>query len=256
MPKLSAAVITYNEAPNIDALIENLAFADEIIVIDSFSTDDTLQKLKNFKHVKTYQNTFKNFPNQKNFALSKTSHDWVLFLDADERLTNDLRNEILREISKPNNPIVAYYSLFQYFFGNKPIRFSGFQSAKSFRLFKKSVCKYDESRPVHERLIVNGKTDVLSNKILHYSFRNYDHYKDKMTQYAILKANKLHKQGKTVNPLTKNIKIFYRFFNHYIMRLGILDGEVGYQISKLNAYEVKKRYEELEHLNKISPSKK
>ncbi|PNQ73321.1 glycosyl transferase [Hanstruepera neustonica] len=256
MPKLSAVVITYNEAPNIDALIENLAFADEIVVIDSFSSDDTLQKLQNFKHIKTYQNTFKNFPNQKNFALSKATYDWVLFLDADERLTNELRDEILKEISKPNNPIVAYYGLFQYFFGKKPIKFSGFQSAKSFRLFKKSVCKYDESRPVHEHLIVKGKTEVLSNKILHYSFRSYDHYKEKMTQYAILKANKLHKQGKTANPLIKYIKIYYRFFNHYIMRLGILDGKVGYQISKLNAYEVKKRYDELKRLNKMSLSKK
>lgn len=255
MSKLSAVVITYNESPNIDALIENLAFADEIIVVDSFSNDNTLQKLKAFNHVKTYQNTFKNFPYQKNFALSKSTYDWVLFLDADERLTDDLRDEISRKISKPNNPTVAYYGLFQYFFGEKPIKFSGFQSAKSFRLFRKSVCKYDESRPVHERLIVNGKTEILSNKILHYSFRDYDHYKDKMTQYAILKANKLHKQGKTVNPLIKNIKIYYRFFNHYIMRLGILDGKIGYQISKLNAYEVKKRYDELERLNKISLSK-
>lgn len=254
MSNLSAVIITFNEAPNIDALIRNLEFADEIIVVDSYSTDSTLELLKTHNHVKVYQNAFKNFPNQKNVALSKVSHDWVLFIDADERITEALRYEILSKINDSQNPTVAYYAHFKYYFGNKPIRYSGFQSAKSFRLFKKMKCTYDETRPVHEHLIVHGKTSKLSNKISHYSFRNYSHYKEKMTQYGTLKATKMFEEGKKSNAIIKIIKIGYRFFNHYIMRLGILDGKVGYQISILNAYEVKTRYEELERLNKTSLS--
>jgi glycosyltransferase involved in cell wall biosynthesis len=256
MAKLTALVITYNEAPHIDQLIENIAFADEIIVVDSFSNDGTFEKLKAHKNVKVFQQSFNNFPKQKNIALSKASNDWVIFIDADERLSNKGILEIKQIINNSDNDVSAYYSYFQYFFGNKKIRFSGFQTAKSFRLFKKSFCNYDESKPVHERLIVKGKIGELDNKILHYSFRDYKHYKEKMTQYAILKAQQLHKQGKSVNLLSKKIKIAYRFFNHYIMRLGILDGKIGYQISKLNAYEVKKRYEELDKLNKLKLSKK
>ena len=256
MTKISALIITYNEAIHIDALVKNLDFADEIIVVDSFSNDGTFEKLQDYEHVTVYQHRFKNFPNQKNFALSKASHEWVLFLDADERLTESLRAEIIHKMANTSQNIVAYYGFFQYYFGDKPIRFSGFQSAKSFRLFKRSVCKYDENRPVHERLIVDGNTSVLNNKILHYSFRDYEHYKDKMTQYAKLKAAQLHENGKKVNLLVKYVKIAYRFFNHYIMRLGVLDGKIGYQISKLNAYEVKKRYDELARLNKLTLSKK
>ena len=86
MSKLSALVITYNESIHIDALIENLGFVDEIIVIDSYSRDDTMVRLKAYTHVTTFQHAFINFPTQKNYALSKASHDWVLFIDADERV--------------------------------------------------------------------------------------------------------------------------------------------------------------------------
>lgn len=256
MSKISALVITYNELPHINALIKNLEFADEIIVIDSYSGDGTFEKLKSFKNVTTYQYPFSSFPRQKNIALNKASFEWVVFIDADERLSTGSIAEIERIINNTSTNIVAYYAKFKYYFGDKLIRFSGFQSAKSIRLFKRTLCKYDENRPVHERLIVNGKTGILSNKIKHYSFRNYKHYKDKMTQYAILKAQRLYSNGQTVNSLIKQIKIVYRFFNHYIMRLGILDGKIGYQISLLNAYEVKKRYDELDRLNKLTLSEK
>lgn len=252
--KLSAVVITYNEVIHVDAFIENLSFADELIVVDNYSTDGTLEKLQSNKNVKVYQHKFESFSKQKNAALSKASNDWVLFTDADERISEDFKKDAITKINEPNN-IVAYYSLFRYYFGNKPIRFSGFQTAKSFRLFRKSKCHYDESLPVHEDLIVKGKTGMLKHRIDHYSFRDYEHYKQKMTTYAQLKAEHLHVKGKTVNTITKYLKIAYRFFNHYIMRLGILDGKVGFQISILNAYEVKKRYEELTRLNSLSPKK-
>ncbi len=252
MSKLTALVITYNEYIHIDSLIKNIDFADEIIFVDSFSYDGTFEKLQNYDNVTTYQHHFKNFPDQKNFALQKVSNDWVLFIDADERVPPKLKQEILDVLKKPSKDISAYYCKFQYFFGNKPIKFSGFQTAKSFRLFKTSKCRYDDSRPVHERLIVDGNTTTLQHKILHYSFRDYEHYKSKMAQYAVLKAKELHKKGETVSFFKSKVKPLYRFFNHYIMRLGILDGKVGYDISKLNAFEVNHRYKELQRLNSLS----
>lgn len=251
--KLSALVITYNEAVHVDGFVKNLSFADEIIVVDNYSTDGTFEKLKQHQNVQVYQHRFENFSKQKNLALSKANYDWVLFTDADERVSEAFIKDVKTYINKPKNPVVAYYGLFQYYFGKKPIKYSGFQTAKSFRLFRKSKCHYDEERLVHEDLIVNGETGLLKHKIDHYSFRGYEHYKQKMTTYAKLKAEKLYKKERKVNSFIATLKIAYKFFNHYILRLGILDGKVGYQISKLNAYEVKMRYQELKKLHESSP---
>lgn len=249
MSKLTALVITYNELPHVEELISNISFADECIVVDSYSTDGTFEKLKTYNNIKVHQREFRNFTDQKNFALSLATNDWLLFIDADERLTNKGINEI-KSIINTESEYVAYWAHFQYYFGETPIKFSGFQTAKSYRLFRKSKCLFDKQKTVHESLIVKGKSGILKNKIIHYSFRDYNHYKDKMKLYAHLKAKKLFEKGKKSSLLKKLIKPPYRFFNHYIMRLGILDGKVGYQISTLNAYEVAERFRELDRLNK------
>ena len=255
MTKLTAVAITYNEIVHIDELMANLSFADECIVVDSYSTDGTFEKLKAHENVKVYQHKFENFADQKNYALSLANNDWVLFIDADERISEDFKTDVLEKINTPNNPIVAYNSLFQYYFGKTAIRFSGFQTAKSYRLFRVSKCQYNPSKTVHEDLIVDGPSALLKHRIKHYSFRDYEHYKEKMTHYAHLKAKQLHKKGKKVTFVKSKLKPLYRFFNHYIMRLGILDGKIGYYISELNAFEIKERYRELDRLNKLSVSK-
>ena len=250
--KLSALVITYNENIHIDELIANLSFADELIVVDSYSTDGSYEKLTALDNVNVVQHKFESFAAQKNYALSLASHEWVLFIDADERISDDFKKDVREKINLTNNAKVAYYGLFQYHFGQTPIKYSGFQTAKSHRLFKVSKCSYDTSKRVHENLIVNGDSGLLKYRIKHFSFRNYEHYKEKMKHYAHIKAQDLHEKGKYSTFLTSQIKPLYRFINHYIMRLGILDGKIGYIISKLNAYEVKERYRELDRLNALT----
>jgi len=249
--KLTALIITHNEIIHIEEMIRNLAFAHEIIVVDSFSTDGTYEKLQSFSHVKIVQHEFKNFTEQKNFALTLPTNDWVLFIDADERVSPAFKDDVISKINSDSD-IVAYNSLFRYYFGHTPIRFSGFQTAKSYRLFRKSKCHYDTTKSVHEDLIVDGKSGLMKHRLVHYSFRDYDHYKEKMEHYALLKAEQSFKKGQRSNLFKKTFKPVYRFFNHYIMRLGILDGKVGYIISKLNAYGVKKRYQELDRLNELA----
>lgn len=253
MTKLTALIITYNEINNIADLVSNISFADECIVVDSYSTDGTFEKLKTYRNIKVHQREFKNFTDQKNFALSLATYDWVLFLDADERLSQEGKDEV-KKIINNNSEFVAYWARFQYYFGKKPINFSGFQTAKSYRLFRKSKCKFDTQKIVHEALLVNGESAILNNKIIHYSFRDYNHYKEKMRLYGHLKANNLFKKGKKSSLFKKLIKPPYRFFNHYIMRLGILDGKVGYQISALNAYEVRERFRKLDQLHREAKS--
>lgn len=248
MIKLSAVIITYNEIAHIEQLINNLDFVDEIIFVDSYSVDGTFEKLQEYNSIQIYQKKFENFPNQKNFAISKTKHDWILFLDADERIKENGKKEIVDLIQ--NTDKVAFWAKFVYFFGKKRIRFSGFQSTKTIRVFNKKYCYYDQSTLVHEVLKYNGKTGVLKNKIDHYSFRNFTHYKSKMIHYSNLKALNHFSKNKRMGFALMVFKVIYRFINHYFIRLGIFDGITGIQISYLNSLGIYYRYKKLKELHK------
>ncbi|PHS05620.1 MAG: glycosyl transferase [Kordia sp.] len=247
---LSALVITYNEEDNINELIENLSFADEIIIVDSFSTDNTVQKIKQHKKVTLIQHKFTNFSEQRNYALQYANHEWVLFIDADERVSTKLKREIHKTINNTDNDIIAYEMYRKFYYQKKLVRFSGWQTDKVFRLYNKNNASYKSDLFVHELLDINGKTGVLNEKLQHFSFDNYSDYKEKMIHYAALRAKELHIQKLKPNAFHFYIKPFYRFFNHYIMRLGILDGKKGIIISYLSAYYVYRRYVELNKLNK------
>ncbi|MFV9550530.1 glycosyltransferase family 2 protein [Algibacter sp. PT7-4] len=247
-------MITYNEVNHITNVIKNIDFTDEIIVIDSFSTDGTFEKLSGFNHVKVIQREFKNFADQRNFALQQATHNWILFIDADERIPNPLKNEILNEINNNNNNnnnnngTAAFLVKRLYFFKKKRIRFSGFQTDTTYRLFKKGNVKYIEDKIVHEMPKVVGKSKILKNYMLHYCFDSADHYKSKMEHYAKLKALELYTKGKKSNVYNLHIRPVIKFFTNYILRLGILDGKEGFQICYLSAYGVRFRYQELKKL--------
>lgn len=241
MPKISALIITLNEANNMASVIENLSFVDEIVVIDSFSEDDTVSIAESFPNVKVYQHQFVDFTQQRNYALSKAENEWILFLDADERLTEPLINEISNTIQQKDTA-EAYFFYRKFMFKGKPLGFSGWQTDKNIRLFKKSKSKYTEERLVHEVLQVDGKTESLKHKLLHYSYSNYSSYKKKMINYAKLKAKELHNKGVKPNAFHFYIKPVYKFLYQYIIRLGILDGRKGVIICYLNALSVYKRY--------------
>jgi len=246
--KLSALVITFNEENNIDELIENLSFADEIIIVDSFSTDNTIEKIKQYKNVTLIQRKFTNFSEQRNYTLQFANYDWVLFIDADERISPKLKREIKLAIN--NNDIMAYEMYRKFYYKKKLVRFSGWQTDKVYRLYNKNNVSYKNNLFVHELLNINGESSVLNEKLQHFSFRNYSDYKNKMIHYATLRARELHIQKLKPNVFHFYIKPFYRFFNHYFMRLGFLDGKKGITIAYLSSYYVYRRYVELDKLNK------
>ncbi|MGI9551176.1 MAG: glycosyltransferase [Aurantibacter sp.] len=246
--KISALMITYNEIEHIDTVLENLSFADEVVVVDSFSTDGTVERIKEHENVKLIQRPFKDFTDQKSFALSQASHDWVLFMDADERVTNDLKHEILDIVNNGEAAASAYYFYRTFMFENKVLNFSGWQTDKNYRLFRKSKVHFAQDRIVHETLIVDGDSDNLENKLIHYSYKNYEDYKNKMIKYGKMKA--LEESGKSYMPNAYHfiLRPFYKFMHHYIVRLGILDGKKGIIICYLNALGVYSRYKELKRL--------
>ena len=241
MQKISALLITYNEEKHIERFLEDADYADEIIIVDSFSEDRTVEIAKLNPKVKLFLKEFDNFSDQRNFALSKASHEWVTFFDADEHITENLKKELI-SITNLKNPLDAYFVYRKSFFRNKPIKFSGFQSDKVIRLFKKSNCLYRSDYLVHEVLNINGQIGKLNNKLEHYTFYSIENYQHKLASYSKLRAKELALKKIKPNAYHFIVKPLYRFVNHYIIRFGFLDGREGYIISRLHAESVYKRY--------------
>ncbi len=246
---ITGLIITYNEEKNIREVLGCFDFCDEIIIVDSYSTDKTLEIAKEFSNVKIIQNKFEDFTKQRNLALENANNDWILFLDGDERITPPLRKEIIETVKKPDAKD-AYYFYRKFFFENKPINYSGTQNDKNFRLFRKSKAKYIVDKKVHETLEVNGTIGVLKNKLLHYSVSDYESYKQKMLHYGKLKGIELAEKGKKYNTITQFSKTFFNFFKTYILKLGILDGEKGLELCYLQSLYVLETYRALKKENK------
>lgn len=232
---------------HIPACVNSVSFADEIIAIDSYSTDGTWEFLENHPEIHAIQHSFDHFTAQRSFALTQASHPWILFIDADERIPAALQHEIITTINMPE-ACEAYYFYRQFMIKNKPLRYSGLQTDKVYRLFKKNAAVFDAERMVHEHLIVQGRSCVLKNKLTHHFYKDYATYKNKMLWYGKLRGGEEYKKGIQPNWFYSYIKPLYKFFNHYIIRLGILDGKNGYIISYLNALSVYERYREVRRL--------
>ncbi len=242
--KISGLIITYNEEKNIREVLECFDFCDEIIVVDSYSKDKTIDIARSFSNVTIVQNKFEDYTKQRNLALDLANNDWVFFLDGDERISEKGKQEIIETVNNPN-ACDAYYIYRIFFLGQQKIRFSGTQNDKNFRLFRKSKAHYDDLKKVHETLLVNGKTGLLENKLLHYSFENYDSFKEKMIYYGQLKGLELSQKGKKYSFFTKWSKTIFKFIKTYILKLGILDGINGLKISYLQSLYVYETYQSL-----------
>lgn len=241
---VSGLIITYNEQDNIREVLQCFDFCDEIIIVDSFSTDKTLEIASTFPKARVIQNTFEDFTKQRNIALKLAKNDWVLFLDGDERITPQLRKEILETVNNPNAKD-AYYFYRTFFLGSSKINFSGTQNDKNFRLFRKSKAYYSEDKKVHETLKVHGSIGTLKHKLLHYSFENYAQFKSKMLSYGKLKGQELRLDGKKYSFFIQWSKVIFKFFKTYFLKLGILDGINGLKISYLQSLYVYETYRTL-----------
>ena len=238
-------IITLNEAENLPSLLDNLSFVDEIVILDSYSKDETEKIIRNFPKVRFYQKEFLDFADQRNYALSLTKNDWVLFLDADERIPDNLRTEILEVVENPKD-FKAFSVKRQFYYKDKKLRFSGFQTDEVLRIFHKQFAHYLPEKKVHEKLQVRGKVKTLKHKLDHFSFADENAYHKKLNLYAKLRAEELFEQKMRPNFFHFQIKPVYRFLNHYVLRLGFLDGKKGLSIAKMQAKSIRERYRILE----------
>jgi len=239
---ISAVAISFNEADNIERYIKSLAFADEIIIIDSYSTDNTVALAKQLG-AKVIQREFDNFSNQRNFAIDQARYDWVVFFDLDEVISEDLANEITG-IVHSEQPLKAYHVKRDFYFMGKQMRYSGFQTDVSVRLFHKKYCRYN-GKAVHETIATKEKIGRLKHSVKHYTYKSFDDYNDKLTHYSKLQAKVLYDKNIRPNLYHFLCRPLYRFLHQYIIRLGFLDGKEGFILCYVHGFSVFKRYAQL-----------
>lgn len=241
MRPLSIIIPTFNEAHNIHAILENIAWGDEIIVVDSFSTDETVAIAEQHR-VKILQRKYIGPADQKNWAIPQAQHEWVLILDADERVPDALREEIQALLSQPQIPFDGFWIKRQNYFMGKQIKYSGWQGDAVIRLIRKEVCRYNDKQ-VHEEIETTGiRVGKLQNKMDHYTYKDTKHFLDKMQRYSEWSAKDYFDRTPQVSLFHLVIKPLFRFFKHFVLQQGFRDGKRGLIISAIMAWGVFMRY--------------
>jgi glycosyltransferase involved in cell wall biosynthesis len=240
MIKISVTVITKNEEKNISDCLKSVQWADEIIVVDSESTDRTVELAKQFTD-KIFIRKWEGYVPQKRYALSLAANEWVLSLDADERVTPELKEEIL-------NLSPGEYSGFRIrrknFLMKKEITSCGWEKDYQLRLFKKNKADLND-RLVHEKFVVEGKVGTLNSPMLHYTFSSFKEYFEKINNYTSLKAEELLSKKKKVGGWTIFSHTVSAFFAFFFIRRGFKDGVYGLIISLLHSVSTMMNYVKL-----------
>lgn len=245
MKKISAAIITYNEEKNIERCITSLnGIADEIVVVDSNSTDKT-KEICTKHRVFFYSRPFTNYSDQKNWAVGQCQYDIILSVDADEALDDKLKTQIA---SVKNNWQADAYSFNRMTnYCGKWIKHTGWYPDKQVRLWDKSKARWEGI--IHEKLTVDKKRIIhLSGNLLHYSFYTVEQHIAQINRFSTLRANDMFANGKKFSWLKVFIKPRVKFFKHFILKGGFRDGYSGYVIAKNSAHAVFLKYIKLKYL--------
>ena len=245
MEKLSVTIITLNEEGKIRDALESVKWADEIVVVDSGSTDKTVEICRGYTD-KVFHNDWPGFVAQKNYATDKASHLWILSIDADERVTPELAKEIKDVLKSPK--VEAYAIPRRVFYLGRWINYSGWYPDFKTRLFNRNVCRW-EGEEVHEELSVKGKTDYLKGDINHLTFDNIAHHIKTMNSYTSLAA--MEQKGRADTSLLHLLfRPFFAFMKSFFMKQGFRDGMPGFIIAVAAACHVFYKYAKLwEHKN-------
>ncbi len=242
--KLTVIIPTKNEAHNIEDCLRSIRdIADEILVVDSYSTDKTIEIAQRF-NARIIQREFGYPASQKNWAIPQATHEWILLLDADERANNALRDEIVTILKQSNQTQLAYWIFRNNHFMGKRIRFSGWQNDKVIRLFHRDHNRY-EDKMVHEEIIPKGKVGVLKNRLCHNTYTSFDGFVEKLNRYASWQAEDYNDKTGKLTAYHFILKPLFRFFKQYIIQQGFRDGIVGIIICYLAAYATFSRYVKL-----------
>lgn len=240
--RLSVILITKNEGAFIRECLETVSFADEIVVLDSGSADDTVSVCREFTGL-VYETDWPGFGPQKNRALDRAAGEWVLSIDADERVTPELAAEIGKALENPAGHAGFRIPRLSSYCG-RFIRRSGWWPDHVLRLFRRDRGRFTDDL-VHERVVVDGPVGTLSNPLVHHSFESLEDVLDKVNAYSTYGAEMMHRRGRRANLLTAVGHGFWSFFHTYVIRAGFLDGREGFMLALSNAEGTYYRYAKL-----------
>lgn len=224
-PGVSALVTTYNEERHIGECLETLDWCDEVLVVDSFSTDKTPEIARKFPRVRFLQRTYFGSASQKNWAMDQAAFDWILIMDADERITPALKAEI-QDILEQGPKFDTYTIKRTVYFLGKVIRFSGWQRDRVVRLLRRGSGRYPNRR-VHADMVTTGAAPVLRSPMLHYMVEDFPAYARRIHKYSWWGAAQAYREGKRSGILQVVFRSLWRFVRTYFVQLGILDGMRG-----------------------------
>jgi len=226
MTKISAVIITFNEGASIERTLRSLDFCDEIVAVDSGSSDDTVSICEK-KGCKTHFRKFDGYGPQKRFAVELAVNDWVLAVDADEVVTPELRKELLALFSGGNPEVQGFYLPISLVFLGRVIRFGGEFKKPHLRLFNKKFGNFN-ANAVHEGVKLSGATAVCKNHIVHYSYRSIHHYFEKFNAYTTVTAKSLHAKNRKGAAIHSILRLPVTFIKIYVLKGCFLDGYPGF----------------------------
>jgi glycosyltransferase involved in cell wall biosynthesis len=239
MPSITATIVTLNEGPSIARAIESVAFADEILVVDSGSKDDTVEKARRLG-ARIVEHSWQGFAAQKNFASHEARHDWILSLDADEALNEDAQAAVQQW--KAGEPAAAGYRFARRArYLGRWILHSGWYPDYKLRLYDRRRGEW-RGAYVHESVAVSGRVETLPGEILHYTCDSLEDHRKRIEFYTDLAAREMLERGERIGPVARALVPAWTFAQTYFLRLGILDGYQGWLIARMAARYVRRKY--------------
>lgn len=237
MIRLSVFVITLNEERNIERCLDSVKWADEIVVVDSLSSDRTQQLSRQYTD-RVFSREFKDYADQKNYALSLTQGEWVLSLDADEKVTDKLKEEILSVIG---NPRAEAYRIprVSFIFGRK-FRYSGTQGDRPIRLWQRGKVRY--RNPIHEIVEVEGRIGTLSSQLVHYPYQQVSEYWEQFNRYTTLEAQFLKEKEHRLSWIDFVLRPWALWLKLFVFQQGFRDGWQGFCFCSLSLFYVVIKY--------------
>jgi glycosyltransferase involved in cell wall biosynthesis len=247
-PKLTAAIITFNEEKNICRCLESVRWTDELIVVDSFSTDRTVELARQYTD-KVLQRTWAGHVLQKQFALEQATGDWIISLDADEELSPGAAAEIKSVLSAAPADVNGYSFPRQSFYLGRWIKHGGWYPDRKVRLVRRGHARWGGEDP-HDKLAADGQTRELRGKINHYVYADISQQLRTVDSFSRITAQQWHEQGRRAGAGVMIFKTVGKFFETYVWKLGMLDGMPGLIISGISSYYVFLKYAKLWELQK------
>lgn len=238
--KVSACIITFNEESNIRDCLESLWWVDEIIIVDSFSTDATLDICACYTG-KIFRRKWTNYVDQKSYAASLAKHSWVLSIDADERLSPELIDEIRTELKSPSGPYDGYAVPRHVFYLGRWINHGGWYPDYMLRLFRKDKGKFGGIEP-HGKVILDGKVKKLKGDLWHFTYKNISQHLMTADRYSKIFAERFAENSVGLLPLNLIFRPVVKFFETYFYKAGILDGLPGFIISAITSFYIFLKY--------------